>query len=130
MKRLFELMLVALFAVGLAVSYQSYAAWSTFKPPVTNDFTKHYFQELRGYKLVYGLATTAAATSSVTVTGMETGDVIVDIVNHSAIGVTVENIDESIYTAGAGVATLNTSGGAPTSGDSLVFLFVDVDNTN
>ena len=130
MRRLFELMFVALFVVGLAISYQSYAAWSTFKPPVTNNFTEHYYQELRGHKMVSADAGTASLGATTTVTGMEVGDVIIDVLNTEAGGGTITNLDEGIFTAAAGGATYNTSGGAATAGDNLLFLFVDIDNTN
>ena len=47
MKRIRELMIVAVLAVGLAVVAQGIAGWATFKPPVTNNFTEHYYQELQ-----------------------------------------------------------------------------------
>ena len=137
MKRITELLLVALIAAALVGGGMwANAAFTTFGPPVTNDFTKVYFQELRGFKVVAAAAGVAGAGSPTTVTGMEAGDVIIDVVNWEAImtsvseGAALANIDESIYTAGAGVATLSTSGGAPTEADRLVFFFVDIDNTN
>ena len=137
MKRITELLLVALIAAALVGGGMwANAAFTTFGPPVTNDFTEVYFQELRGYKVVAASAGGANSGSETTVTGIEAGDVVIDVVDFGATatsavdGTAPANIAEGIYTAGAGVATLNTSTGAPTKANNLVFYFVDIDNTN
>lgn len=139
MKRLTELMLVALIAAALVGGGMwANAAFTTFGPPVTNNFMKPYLQELRGFKTIaatMGTATVGSPTVATTVTGIESGDVIIDIVNFGATGTTVEtiaNIAEGIFTISStdDEVYLNTSTGAPTVGDNLMFFIVDIDNTN
>lgn len=138
MRKYFAVALVAaMLAVGLSMAViHTEAAFQTISSgPVWNAGQAQFFRDVRGYKLVYAVAGTATSGSDTTVTGMEAGDVILDVVNLGADASTISdgnlaNIDEGIYTAGSGVATLNTSGGAPTVDDNLIFLFADIDNTN
>lgn len=131
-----NLLVVAILAVGLSLGiHYATAAFTTMGPPVTNNYTQALFQELRGFKMVYAVAGTAEDGATTTVTGMEAGDVIIDIVNLGADASTISsvnlaNIDESGYTAASGGAVLDTSIAEPTAGDNLIFFFVDVDNTN
>ncbi len=140
MKRFFNILLVAIMVVGLSYAVvEIQAAFSTITSgPVKNSgYLTQYLREARGSKLIYataGTATVGSPTVATTMTGIEAGDVIHDIINLGASAGTISasnltNINEAIYTIAAGEAYLNTSTGAPTVGDNLVILFTDMDNT-
>lgn len=139
MRKYFAVALVAaMLAVGLSMAViHTEAAFQTISSgPVWNAGQAQFFRDVRGYKLVGATAGPATAGSSTTVTGMEAGDVILDVINfHSVMTSLTEgedptNIAEGIYTAESGGAVLSTSTGAPTENDNLIFLFADIDNTN
>ncbi len=142
MKRFFNILLVAIMVVGLSYAVvEIQAAFSTITSgPVKNSgYLTQYLREVRGSRLIYataGTATVGSPTVATTISGLEVGDVIYDIINFGAVmtsiseGVDPANVVTSIYTVAAGEAYLNTSTGAPTVGDNLLFFFADVDNTN
>ena len=139
MRKYFAVALVAaMMAVGLSMAVMhTEAAFQTISSgQVNNAGLQQYFRDVRGYKMVGATAGAATAGSTTTVTGMEAGDVILDVINlHSVMTSITEgedptNIAEGIYTAAAGGAVLGTSTGAPTADDNLIFLFADIDNTN
>ncbi len=141
MRKYFAVALVAaMLAVGLSMAViHTEAAFQTITSgQVRNAGLSQYFVDVRGSKLIYavaGTATVGSPTVATTMTGIEVGDVIYDIINLGADASTVSssnlaNIAEGIYTVAAGEAYLNTSTGAPTVGDNLIILFADIDNTN
>lgn len=132
MKRLSELFLVALLAVGLSLGVMvAYGAFQNISTGlVRNIGMEQYFRDVRGYKMVAAVAGTAEDGATTTVTGMEAGDVILDVIGYAATGMTATNFDESGYTATSGGAVLDTVITEPTQGDDLIFLFADIDNTN
>lgn len=128
----FHVVLAAFIAVviGLGVQYGIAAFSSLTTGPMYNSGLAGYLQEVRGFKLVYAAAGPAVDGSTTTVTGMEAGDVIIDVVSFDASAETISNIDETGYTATSGGAILDTAISEPTEGDMLLFMFVDIDNTN
>jgi len=139
MKKLFVVALLSAFiAVGLSLAVmQGQAAFQTISSgQVHNAGLQQYFTDVRGYKMVSAVAGTAADGATTTVTGMEAGDVIMDVVNLGATMTSISagtvpiNVDESGYTAASGGAVLDTSISEPTAGDNLIFIFADINNTN
>lgn len=139
MRKYFAVALVAaMLAVGLSMAViHTEAAFQTISSgPVWNAGQAQFFRDVRGYKMVYAVAGTATNGKVTTVTGMEAGDVILDVIDLGANASTISasnlaNINEAIYTAAAGGAVLDTSVGAgPTVDNNLIFLFADIDNTN
>jgi len=135
MRRLTELFVVALLAVGLAIGYQfAVASFTTIGPPVTNNYTKALFQEVRGVDLtVAELTETAVAGSYLTVTGLAVDDVIFSVVSFGASTTAEAPIDCTVDFTIAATATKVRIAGTTTGfskNDDFLIGYYDVSNTN
>jgi len=133
MRKLFAVALIAAFiATGLSmmVLYSDAAFQTITSGQIRNAGLTQFFQEVRGFKMVAATAGTATDGSTTTVTGMEVGDVIIDVIDGGTDFTTVANVDEAAYTAASGGAVIDTGvDTAPTAGGDMIFFFVDVNNT-
>jgi hypothetical protein len=133
MRKYFAVAIIAAFmAVGLSLAVmQGQAAFQTISSGMVNNAgLQQFFRDVRGHKMVAAVAGTADADATTTITGMEAGDVILDVINMTAGVTTMVNEDETLYTSAAGGATHDTGTGLPTAADSLIFFFADIDNSN
>ncbi len=104
MKRFFNILLVAIMVVGLSYAVvEIQAAFSTITSgPVKNSgYLTQYLREVRGSRLIYataGTATVGSPTVATTISGLEVGDVIYDIINFGAV---MTSISEGVDPAGS-----------------------------
>ena len=132
-KRLTELFVVALLAVGLSLGamYVMAAFSSITSGPVKNSgYQTQYFREARGVQIDFAADIPATVGSYITVAEIEPEDVLIGAVMHYAGMATVPLDASANFTIASttGTAIISTSTGL-VDGSTVILYFYDVDNT-